>query len=87
MIKRRKKYYVIISVNIAFQLRHRCPLQHRQNSSKNVGKDALVIVDGGQRGKYVPCLLVRMVLTLTNILWLFQVMGLGYALLRGEQGY
>jgi hypothetical protein len=53
---------------------------------QNVRKDALGTVDGGQRGKYALCFLLS---TQTHVLlaWLFKVMGLGYALLRGELGY
>jgi hypothetical protein len=56
---------------------------------QNVRKDALDTVDGGQRGKYALFLLVRVLYTQTHVLlaWLFKVIGIGYALLRGELGY
>lgn len=59
------------------------------NLEQNVRKNALVTVDGGQRGKYALRLLVRVLYTQTHVLlaWPFEVMGLGWALLRGELGY
>ena len=53
---------------------------------QNVRKDALVTVDGGQRRKYAFRLPVRVLSIQTHVLLasLFKVMGLGYALLRGE---
>jgi hypothetical protein len=63
-----------------------CSARAAAKLKQNVWKDALVAVDGGQRGKYV--VLGPVLRAQTHVFCVaFKVMGLGYALLRGEQGH
>lgn len=71
----------------------RVPLGHGAATKllQNVWKDALVAVDNGQRGKYAPIFFFLASAPPTSSWFspprLSKVMGLGYALLRGERGH
>ena len=64
-----------------------CSARAAAKLKQNVWKDALVAVDGGQRGKYVVLGPGASRTNSCSLRGFFKVMGLGYALLRGEQGH
>jgi hypothetical protein len=69
-----------------FQLSSVLGTQCESNNLENVRKDALVAIDGRQCGKYAPHFSVRLPYIPTHAFscGLFEVMGLGYVLLRGK---